>query len=165
MSEISKKSEKNEEEELIEYPEDNECSEFEFLKELTKDHYVEKKELTEKELKKIKNEEKRQLHIFIQEQQREEKRQIRMNREEDLRQKREMNVLKIKDDCIKEKNEKEDNNSLFDENPTILMGRDRLLITKKIQYKILFPKELSKFKLKKKQLWMNYRVHWMNASH
>lgn len=149
MSEISKKSEKNEEE-FIEYPGDNECSEFEFLKELTKDHYVEKKELTEKEVKKIKNEEKRQLQIFIQDQQREEKRQIRMNREEDLRQKREMKN-KNKNDCIKEKNEKEDNNSLFDENPTILMGRDRLLITKKIQqYKILFPKELSKFKLKKK---------------
>ena len=40
---------------------------------------------------------------------------------------------------------------MFDENPTILMGRDRLFITKKIQrYKILFPKEVSKFKLKKK---------------
>ena len=53
MSEISKQSEKNEEE-YIEYPEDDQVSDFEFLKELTNNHYVEKKELTEKELKKIK---------------------------------------------------------------------------------------------------------------
>ena len=74
MSEISKKSEKNEEEEFLEYPENDQVSDFEFLKELTKDHYVEKKELTEKELKKLQNEEKRQLTRFMQEQQREEKR-------------------------------------------------------------------------------------------
>ena len=149
MSEISKQSEKNEEE-YIEYPEDDQVSDFEFLKELTNNHYVEKKELTEKELKKLKNEEKRQLTRFMQEQQREEKRQIRMNKEEDLRQRREMKN-KNKNICNKEKDEKEENNSLFDENPTILMGRDRLLITKKIQqYKILFPKELFKFKFKKK---------------
>ena len=153
-------SEKTKEESYLEYPKNEEeegdesGSNFEFLKELTKSNYIEKKELTEKEVNKIKNEEKRQLNLFLQEQHREEKRQIRMNKEEDLRQKREMknqyknkNQNKIHCDNV----EKDEINSLFDENPTILMGRDRLLITKKIQqYKILFPKELSKFKLKKK---------------
>ena len=33
MSEISKKSEKNEEEEFLEYPENDQVSDFEFLKE------------------------------------------------------------------------------------------------------------------------------------
>lgn len=150
-------SENTKEDSYLEYPKNEEeesGSNFEFFKELTKSNYLEKKESTQKEVNKIKNEEKRQLNLCLQEQHREEKRQIRMNKEEDLRQKREMknqhknkNQNKIHCDNV----EKDEISSLFDENPTILMGRDRLLITKKIQqYKILFPKELSKFKLKKK---------------
>ena len=165
MSITSEKTKEEEEESYLEYPkneegEDESGSNFEFLKELTKNNYVEKKELTEKEVNKIKNEEKRQLHLFLQEQHREEKRQIRMNKEEDLRQKKEMknknknknqNQHQHQNKIHCDNGEKDEINSLFDENPTILMGRDRLLITKKIQqYKILFPKELSKFKLKKK---------------
>ena len=51
---------------------------------------------------------------------------------------------------IHEQDTKSDQFSLFDENPTVLIGRDRLFLTKQInQYKILFPNELSKFKVKK----------------
>ena len=51
---------------------------------------------------------------------------------------------------IYEKDTKSDQFSLFDENPTVLIGRDRLFLTKQInQYKVLFPNELSKFKVKK----------------
>ena len=42
--------------------------------------------------------------------------------------------------------------SLFDDIPTELFGRDKIIVIKQInQYKILFPKVLPKFKLKKKQ--------------
>ena len=41
--------------------------------------------------------------------------------------------------------------SLFDDIPTELFGRDKIIVIKQInQYKILFPKVLPKFKLKKK---------------
>ena len=150
MSEKSNDTDKEEEIPYIEYPYERDDN---FLQELTNTHYVEKKKLTEKELKKQNNEEKRQMVRFIQDQKREEKIQIRLNKEEDLRQKREnKNINKMM--CGKskhEKVEKEENNSLFDDQPTELMGREKLIIMKKIQqYKILFPKELSKFKLKKK---------------
>ena len=150
MSEKSNDTDKEEVEPYIEYPHERDDN---FLQELTNTHYVEKKKLTEKELKKQNNEEKRQMVRFIQDQKREEKIQIRLNKEEDLRQKREnKNINKMM--CGKskhEKVEKEENNSLFDDQPTELMGREKLIIMKKIQqYKILFPKELSKFKLKKK---------------
>ena len=47
---------------------------------------------------------------------------------------------------IYEQDTKSDQFSLFDENPTVLIGRDRLFITKQInQYKVLFPNELSSF--------------------
>ena len=150
MSNQSNDTDKEEEESYVEYPYEEEDSSF--LQELTNTHFVEKKKLTEKELKKQNNEEKRQMARFIQEQKREEKRQIRMNKEEEIRQKKinKMMCGKSKNEKI-EKIEKDENTSLFDDEPTELMGREKLIIMKKIQqYKILFPKELSKFKLKKK---------------
>ena len=75
--------------EYLEYPENQEKKQdFEFLKELTSTHYVEKIGLNETELKKQERDEKRQMGRFIQDQQREEKRQIRMNKEKDMRQKK-----------------------------------------------------------------------------
>ena len=48
------------------------------------------------------------------------------------------------------KSKYEDDNSLFDDQGTELIGRDkRLLLSKIQQYKNLFPEELSKFKIKK----------------
>ena len=151
MSNQSNDTDKEEEESYVEYPYEEEDSSF--LQELTNTHFVEKKKLTEKELKKQNNEEKRQMARFIQEQKREEKRQIRMNKEEEIRQKKEnKNINKMMNGKSKnEKIEKDENTSLFDDQPTELMGREKLIIMKKIQqYKILFPKELSKFKIKKK---------------
>ena len=115
---------------------------------------VEKIVLTPKQQqKKEKEEEKMRI--------REEKRQIRENKLEETRQKKcekELNI-KMKEYEKSEKTEKKDIHdqdtkidhfSLFDEIPTVLIGRDRLFITKQInQYKVLFPNELSKFKVKK----------------
>ena len=143
MSEIS------EEQEYLEYPEQQQ-EDFEFLKELTNTHYVEKKILNEKEIKKQEKDEKRQMVRFLQDKQREEKRQIRMNKEEEMRQKKEM---KNRNKTVKNEDhiENKEDGSLYDEEGTELMGRDRIIVTKQInQYRILFPKELSKFKLKKK---------------
>ena len=140
----------NEPEEYLEYPENREeNNDFEFLKELTSTHYVEKKELNEKEIRQQQRDETRQLERFLRDQQKEEKRQIRMNKEEDMRQKKELkNRNKIQPVKIQENKEVD---SLFDDIPTELFGRDKILVMKQInQYKILFPKELSKFKLKKK---------------
>ena len=143
-------SEQNEEnEEYLEYPENGkEEEEFEFLQELTNTHYFEKKVMNEKELKKIKKEENRHMKQLIQQQKQEEKRQIRLNKEEEMRQKKELkNKNKTK---INVKDKDTEDNFLFDEEGTELMGRDRLIVSKQIyQYKILFPKELNKFKLKK----------------
>ena len=81
----------NEPEEYLEYPENREeNNDFEFLKELTSTHYVEKKELNEKEIRQQQRDETRQLERFLRDQQREEKTQIRMNKEEDMRQKKEL---------------------------------------------------------------------------
>ena len=92
------------------------------------------------------------------------KEEIRQNREnklEEIRQKKCEKELhkKMKEYEKSEKNEKKeiheqdtksDQFSLFDENPTVLIGRDRLFTTKQInQYKVLFPNELSKFKVKR----------------
>ena len=92
------------------------------------------------------------------------KEEIRQNREnklEEIRQKKCEKELhkKMKEYEKSEKNEKKeiyeqdtksDQFSLFDENPTVLIGRDRLFITEQInQYKVLFPNELSKFKVKR----------------
>ena len=133
---------------------DEESNDFEFLNNLHNDTFIEKIILTPKQQqKKEKEEEKSRI--------REEKRQIRENKLEDTRQKKcekELNT-KMKEYEKSEKNEKKDIHekdtksdqfSLFDENPTVLIGRDRLFITKQInQYKVLFPNELSKFKVKK----------------
>ena len=105
--------------------------------------------MNETELKKQERDEKRQMGRFIQDQQREEKRQIRMNKEKDMRQKKEWkNRNKIQP--VKMQDNKEEG-SLFDDIPTELFGRDKIIVIKQInQYKILFPKVLPKFKLKKK---------------
>ena len=148
MSEKYENENESENEDYLEYPENKQENEdFEFLNELTSTHYVEKKILNEKDLKKQERDEKRQLDRFIQDQHREEKRQIRLNKEEDMRQKKEMkNRNKVQNVKIKDKEE----GSIFSDIPTELFGRDKILVMKQInQYKILFPKELSKFKLKK----------------
>jgi hypothetical protein len=50
-----------------------------------------------------------------------------------------------------QKSQYEDDNSLFDDKGTELLGRDkRMLLSKIQQYKRLFPEELGKFKIKKK---------------
>ena len=128
---------------------DEESNNFEFLNNLHNDTFIEKIVLTPKQQqKKEKDEDKSRI--------REEKRQIRENKLEETRQKKcekELNT-KMKEYEKSEKNEKNekkeiheqdtksDQFSLFDENPTVLIGRDRLFITKQInQYKVLFPKE------------------------
>ena len=133
---------------------DEESNNFEFLNNLHNDTFIEKIVLTPKQQqKKEKEEDKSRI--------REEKRQIRENKLEETRQKKcekELNI-KMKEYEKSEKTEKKDIHeqdtqidqfSLFDEIPTVLIGRDRLFITKQInQYKVLFPNELSKFKVKK----------------
>ena len=133
---------------------DENSNNFEFLNNLHNDTFIEKIVLTPKQQqKKEKEEDKSRI--------REEKRQIRENKLEDTRQKKcekELNI-KMKEYEKSEKTEKKDIHeqdtqidqfSLFDEIPTMLIGRDRLFITKQInQYKVLFPNELSKFKVKK----------------
>ena len=129
-------------------------SDFEFLNNLHNDTFIEKIVLTQKQQqKKDKDEEKIRI--------KEEKRQIYENKIEELRQKKYEKELnkKMKENEksettqkkeIHDQDSKGDQFSLFDENPTILIGRDRLFITKQInQYKVLFPNELSKFKVKK----------------
>ena len=148
-----------ENEEYLEYPKnEKEEDEFEFLQELTNNHYVEKKVINEKELKKIEKEESRFMKRILQEQKQEEKRQIRLNKEEDMRQKKELkNKNKNK---INVKDKDTDDVSLFGEEGTELLGRDRIIVTKQIhQYKILFPKELNKFKVKQ-----NASLSELNAS-
>ena len=133
---------------------DEDSNNFEFLNNLHNDTFIEKIVLTPKQQqKKEKDEEKSRI--------KEEKRQIRENRMEEMRQKKCEKKLntKIKEYEKSEKTEKKeiheqdtnsDHFSIFDENPTVLIGRDRLFITKHInQYKVLFPNELSKFKVKR----------------
>ena len=82
--------------------------------------------MNETELKKQERDEKRQMGRFIQDQQREEKRQIRMNKEKDMRQKKEWkNRNKIQP--VKMQDNKEEG-SLFDDIPTELFGRDKIIV-------------------------------------
>ena len=133
---------------------DEDSNNFEFLNNLHNDTFIEKIVLTPKQQQKQeKDEEKSRI--------KEEKRQIRENKLEETRQKKcekELNTKmkqyekseKNEKNEIYEKDTKSDQFSLFDENPTVLIGRDRLFITKQInQYKVLFPNELSKFKVKR----------------
>ena len=129
---------------------DENSNNFEFLNNLHNDTFIEKIVLTPKQQhKKDKDEEKSRI--------KEEKRQIRENRMEEMRQK-ELNkkikqyekIEKTEKKEIHEQDSNSDQFSLFDEIPTVLIGRDRLFITKQInQYKVLFPNELSKFKVKR----------------
>ena len=133
---------------------DESSKNFEFLNNLHNDTFIEKIVLTHKQQqKKDKDEEKSRI--------KEERRQNHENKLEEIRQKKYEKELnkKIKE-CekseriekkeIHEQDTKSDQFSLFDENPTVLIGRDRLFITKQInQYKVLFPNELSKFKVKR----------------
>ena len=119
---------------------DEDSNNFEFLNNLHNDTFIEKIVLTPKQQqKKDKDEEKSRI--------KEEKRQIRENK---LKMKEYDKSERIEKKEIYEQDTKSDQFSLFDENPTVLIGRDRLFITKQInQYKVLFPTELSKFKVKK----------------
>ena len=119
---------------------DEDSNNFEFLNNLHNDTFIEKIVLTPKQQqKKDKDEEKTRI--------KEEKRQIRENK---LKMKEYDKSERIEKKEIYEQDTKSDQFSLFDENPTVLIGRDRLFITKQInQYKVLFPNELSKFKVKK----------------
>lgn len=119
--------------------EEGEVDSSDFLANLENDQFVEP--LTEKEQnKQMKAYEKHQKMMEKQERQREiqgerlRKQAIRMEKE------------KKKD----EPKEALEDDGLFSENSTKILGKDRLILLKKInQFKTLFPKQLGKFKLKK----------------
>lgn len=140
------------EEENIRYSEEEEAiSEDGFLDDLTRDNYKSTPNLTEKELYKQGKDEARSMKKFILDQERDIKKQARDNKrmqiETLLQQKRE---AKRANKGIKTTNNGDDNDSLFGGEGTPILGRDKIVLLKKIkQYKSLFPDELAKFKVKK----------------
>ena len=94
-----------------------------FLDELNNDNYQEPP--TEKEQKELQKEVKEQI-----------KEQAKAHKKHEMKEKKVNNIMETSD--------------LFDETGTEIIGRDRRVIINKLnQYRSLFPKELSKFKVKK----------------
>ena len=115
-------------------------SELDFLAELNNDNYKPVSELTAKQLLKQGKDEARQMKQFIMEQERDMKKQQKENER--------IQKLSLKETKKSLKNE--DSDSLFDEKGTPILGKDRILLLKKVkQYKSLFPAELKTFKVKK----------------
>ena len=94
-----------------------------FLDELTNDHYQEPP--TDREQRELEKEFKEQV-----------KEQAKAHKKHEIKEKKVNNIIESSD--------------LFDETGTEIIGRDRRVIINKMnQYRSLFPKELSKFKVKK----------------
>jgi hypothetical protein len=117
---------------------DNEIEEDNFLEELDNEHYeiVDEEEEKEREKKMKENEKLSKIE------ERERNRQFKQ-------QEREFK-LNMKMSKMKPAPKKEEDEGLFSDNPTQILGRDKHeLISKLNQYKSLFPDQLKKFKVKK----------------
>ena len=121
-----------------EYEHEIESEVGDFLNELNADTYVENVPLTAKELNKQKIQKERDTKRMIMEMERQSRRDLAQSKRD------------AKENAKKPKKNQDDNTDTDSVNGTVLLGRDRLVLTKKInQYKTLFPKELGKFKVKK----------------
>ena len=121
-----------------EYEHDIESDVGDFLNELNTDTYVEIIPLTAKEIKKQNLEKERDTKRIMLEMERQTRRNLAQLKRD------------AKENAKPKKINKVDNTDSNSANVTELIGRDRLILTKKFnQYKTLFPKELGKFKVKK----------------
>lgn len=104
--------------------------------------------ITDKETVKQKKQEEKEMKIFFLQEARDAKREIRERKANDLAETR----LAKKQSKENKKNGVDDDSSddLFSGNATPILGKEKLLLLKKVaQYKSLFPQELKTFKIKK----------------
>ena len=128
-----------------------------FLQELDSNVYIDVPVLSEKELQKKEIDSQRQMKKFVMENERAqklaEKQQIK-NEKNRIAEEKKL-VAQMKKDgknknVVVTENENEDTNSLFNEKGTIIQGRNKLMLMKKVvQYKSVFKDELKAFKIKK----------------
>lgn len=125
------------------YDSENDNNDDDFLNELGNDVYQEKSNLTVKELAKKDKADAKATKLLILEGEREMKRQIREDKKAQLEQ------IKFDKHQKKINGKSNDNDSLYGD-ATPILGKDKILLLKKVkQYKSLFPEELKTFKIKK----------------
>ena len=127
-----------------------------FLQELDSNVYIDVPVLSEKELQKKEIDSQRQMKKFVMENERAqklaEKQQIKNEKNRIAEEKKLVAQMKKdgKNKNVVTDNENEDTNSLFNEKGTIIQGRNKLMLMKKVvQYKSVFKDELKAFKIKK----------------
>ena len=126
---------------------DFDMGEEDFLSELNSDKFIPIDENIDKEAKKQQKSDDKEMKLLISQQQRDMKREIRENKQADLAN---MRAEKKQEKINKKNGVPEDGDDLFSGNATPILGKEKLLLMKKVaQYKSLFPEELKSFKIKK----------------
>jgi hypothetical protein len=128
------------------YESDSDKSELDFLDDLGSDKFVSPPEIDKEQVKNQKQQE-REIKAMVLEQERNYKRELREQKQRDAQQAKED---KKNSKNPKPKQEEKESDDIFGATPTVLLGKDRIVLLKKVsQYKSLFPAELKSFKVKK----------------
>ena len=126
---------------------DFDMGEEDFLSELNSDKFKSIDENIDKEAKKQQKSNEKEMKLLILQQERDMKKEIRENKQADLAN---MRAEKKQEKLNKKNGVSEDGDDLFSGNATPILGKEKLLLMKKVaQYKSLFPDELKSFKIKK----------------